>query len=264
MEGKLFRLFTGGIALVLYIGLPAVAQSPRTVRSGGVSFVRPGASFAVNSNTYRVGYPGRYGYSYYRYNFRGPKFVRPGLSFRYSRYYGYPSVRFGYSRFYGYPSYRFPSYSFGYSRFYSYPRFYSYYYPRSFSSLRFYYSSPRFYGYSRYYFQPCANDVAPLYDACSEALISTLALSLRELPGLDIPNAVPTPTTPINPAAPSLPAPQAEEPAPSYRYDGGPVDPVPQPAPQTAPAATPSNVRNVALTSPSKPTRYRYRAYGEK
>jgi hypothetical protein len=76
------------------------------------------------------------------------------------------------------------------------------------------------------------------------------------------------PTVPLTGLAPATQAiPQAtEQPVPggTFRYDGGPANPVPQPQPdpQAIPPANPNDLP-VSL-KPKAPSPYKYKAYGEK
>jgi hypothetical protein len=165
----------------------------------------------------------------------------------YRGYYGYRGYH-GYPRYYGYRGYS-PYRSFGFSFGFSYyrPRYYGYYYaPRayyySYPSYSYYYSPPVYYYSTPYYYCPIAMDV------------ETDALSGGRTPYSE-----------------TQPPPEIEVPPPrqgngSYRYDGGPDNPVPMPKADPEPMRVPqphASPAERAVSVPAKPSKFAYPAYGE-
>lgn len=156
-----------------------------------------------------------------------------------------------------------------------------------------YYSAPRFvappvyfypsYSYSWYYPGFCGISLKEKLDVAA----NVVDLALRAKAVIDAnrqpePAAYPFPQPqPVPQWAPGtspqpLPPSAAPHPQPgnSFRYDGGPARPVPMPTPDakptpqtpTAPPAATEQPGTVQISypAPAAPTKYRYRAYGEK
>lgn len=187
------------------------------------------------------------------------------------RHYGWgwgyrPYASFGFYR----PHFHYysPGFSFSY---YSAPRYYAppvYYYP-SYT-----------YGYSWYYPGFCGISLKEKLDVAANVVdLALRAKAVYDANRQPEPTATPFPqAVPGTPAVPMTPTTPSPQPGQSYRYDGGPANPVPmptpdaKPAPQTpatppapAPAANeqPGTVQ-ISYPAPATPTKYRYRAYGEK
>jgi hypothetical protein len=184
----------------------------------------------------------------------GRRYAAGYYSGYYSGYSGAYYPRWGYYGSYYYPRY-YGSYYPGYYGAY-YPGYYGSYYPGYYS----YY--PGYYGYSYYYptYYPAITYVSPI--GCR--------------PGSqDVPATVLTPGGQVTTDTYKLPAaaPDRMQPVPqdgTYRYDGGPSNPVPLPRTEPAPAgnARPQTVpldgRPVSLPPAVPKKKYEYLAYGEK
>jgi hypothetical protein len=180
-------------------------------------------------------------------------YYRPFHGYGYRPFYGY-----GYRPFYGY-GYR-PFYGYGYRPFYGYayrPFFYRPFYPAL--ALSFY--QPYYYAPPYYDMPPAAYYYPPSYYYYPASLSS--AMNAPNLPavipqgnGQQLPPPRPVPAPPV-PAAPA---------SGTYRYDGGPANPVPLPKTgspqQPAPGTIPLEGRSVSLTAPPV-KKYAYPAYGE-
>lgn len=171
--------------------------------------------------------------------------------------YRYPGVSFYHG---GYRSYPATSFYFGVPRYYA-PHFYA--------PPVFYYSRPSFYVYP----SPRFGCFSPIAGGIATAGVTlNLGLFARE------PD---TGLAPIPAATPQLPSPLSAPrgvPSDSFRYDGGPSQPIPIPAPDARSLPNPgelpikpldlrprANTVNVSLPrSSSDSNPYRYRAYGEK
>jgi hypothetical protein len=115
------------------------------------------------------------------------------------------------------------------------------------------YYAPRVYYPSYYYSYPV---YSTYYYDCAPAVGFTLGIG-----------GATAPTVPLTGLAPAVPQPMAAPAAPNggtFRYDGGPANPVPQPQadPQAVPPANPNDLP-VSL-KPRAASPYKYKAYGEK
>ncbi len=186
---------------------------------------------------------------------------------RYGRGYGYGGYRGGYGGYggygYGYRSsysyYPRYSYGFGYGRGYSYSRpYYSSYYGSGYGS---YYGS----GYGSYAvatYQPTC--YVSSWPTTSYAPVQTASYSTAPTATPTVVNnyyyTTPAGSAPLTAPRPMIPPSDAATP----KYDGGPMNPVPQPVPDPAKPMTPPNSNNVKIsTAKSKPA-LKYPAYGEK
>ena len=198
------------------------------------------------ADTERVTWGRRYyrpyygGFSYYRapsyYNF-----YRPGFSYS---YYSYSYPRFYAPRSYYYSSF-YPRYNYGYSNF-------------GYSSFG--YSNYGYGGFCPIGLQEKIGMAASVVDLALRAKALT-AHAPEPYPDYDY--TQPVPSQP-------LPQPQPANPNGSFRYDGGPSNPVPMPGPDaTAPKAQPvqptADDGTLQISLPiGQANKYRYRAYGEK
>lgn len=260
-EGMLrFMLKPAAVALGLIVAAgPAPAGDTRRLD------LKPGDGGAAD-DTELVYHPHRSGYypggGYYKHGHYGGYYG--GYHGYYGGYYGGYRPGFGVGFYFGTPNY------------YA-PRYYapSFYYPRPFYG----------YGYSSYSFYN-GYGYCPIGGVgAAPGLAIDLALRAAEPP----PARRATPNDPLyRERAQALPSPfagpraaEVPPPAGTFRYDGGPANPVPQPAPDPAsarPGELPlkpldlrprpgADVLNISYPPkpavPAKPA-YRYPAYGEK
>ncbi len=240
----MMRIAICAIGLAFGAGISSAADDPaqKLGRYSPTAQTTAGSSPATTDDTdlvhnYRRGYS--YGYGGYSHGYSG-----------YSHGYG------GYS--YGYNSYR-PSY---YGASYYTPSYY--YTPR-------YYAPPVYYTPSDYY--------APSYYSsgfcpigglgANAALTLSLALRMNE-PVLPITRNDPLNRERAIPSPYAEPQPGTNNPGGTFRYDGGPTSPVPQPKaepmPPPAPLAPTPSDNNVKISFQGKPAKAAnpYAYYGEK
>lgn len=158
-----------------------------------------------------------------------------------------------------------------------------------------YYSAPRFvappvyfypsYSYSWYYPGFCGISLKEKLDVAANvvdlALRAKAVVDANRQPepaAYPFPQPQPQPVPQWAPGTSPQPLPPSAAPHPqpgnSFRYDGGPARPVPMPTPDakptpqtpTAPPAATEQPGTVQISypAPAAPTKYRYRAYGEK
>ncbi len=153
----------------------------------------------------------------------------------------------------------------GYRGGYGYGGYRGYYSSGSYTSYRTYnvgYYRPAYYYTPRVYY-PTYYQTYPVYptyySGCSTGVGFTLGIGGNAAP------AVPLGTSLSRP----IPQPMAPPAAPgdgTFRYDGGPANPVPMPKadPQTIPPAGTSASNDLPVSLKSKTSPYKYKAYGEK
>ena len=181
-------------------------------------------------------------------------------NFRRGYSYGYSGYSYGYGGYsYGYNNYR-PSYYYNTANYYT-PSYY--FTPR-------YYAPPLYYTPSYYYAPYYSNGFCPIGGlAANTALTLSLALRMNEpvqpITRNDLLNrerAIPSPF--------AEPQPGTNNPGGTFRYDGGPTSPVPQPKaepmPPPAPLAPTPKDDNIKISFKGKPDKATnlYAYYGEK
>lgn len=179
-------------------------------------------------------------------------------------YHGHYGGRYG---GYGYGGYRggyYGGYYRGYYGGYGYrPAYYGGYYGSFYRPA--YYYTPRVY-YSNYYSYPVYSSY---YDGCSTGFGFSIGIGGNAI-ALSAP-AVNLGTQSLRPASEQVPQPMTPPAVPggdgTFRYDGGPANPVPkvEPQPMVPPGSTaaPTDLP-VSLKPKTAPSPYKYKAYGEK
>ncbi|MFO0968177.1 MAG: hypothetical protein U0793_21690 [Gemmataceae bacterium] len=255
------------LALLVGAGVLASASGARagdTVLLGGAPAANT-ATLALNAGdaaTELVAYRGGGGHGGGHYG--GGHYGHVGHYGGYGHYgHGFYGGRYGFGYGYGYRSYYRPYYA-SYYRPYYYSSYYypSYYYPYSYYPS--YYVDPGYY-YGGYY-TPCSTTVV--------ATAPTVTLRAGVAPATYAPPSYGTPTygtptygTPTYGTRPGPLMPPADSPDGTYRYDGGPMAPMPLPSdtPPTVDPARPTLPRDGRFVSlPATKAPIAYPAYGER
>jgi len=170
------------------------------------------------------GYRGGYGYGGYGRGYGG---------YGYGRGYGYGGYWGGYGGYWaGYGL----GLGLGYG--YSYPYYYGGY------SSPYYYAPTYYYTAPAYYYGMSATSATPV------VTLATTPYSQRIMPRID------------DGTGNALPSPRLLNPDGTYKYDGGPTEPVPMPKTQNSPKQ--STERFVSIPAPAPaPKKYTYAAYGQ-
>lgn len=207
------------------------------------------AQAATEDTELARGYHGHYGARYggYGYGYGG---YRGG-------YYG-SFYRGGYGYYGGYSSFYRPYYGGYYGSFYR-PAYYA---------PRFYYSS--YYSYPSYYSAPVYSSY---YDGCNTGFGFSIGIGGNAVtvgaPAVNLGTPSLRPAVPEQMPAQPMTPPAAPGGDGTFRYDGGPANPVPVPKADPQPMAPPGNTAaptDLPVSLKPKPagSPYKYKAYGEK